>query len=42
MNQFTIDLGKQRQPGETAAETLTRMGAAYRSRVMGIFEAPGR
>jgi hypothetical protein len=36
MNQFTIDLGKQRQPGETAAETLTRMGAAYRNRVMGV------
>jgi hypothetical protein len=35
MNQFTIDLNKQAKPGETAAETLDRIGAAYRERILG-------
>ncbi|MDR2617719.1 MAG: hypothetical protein LBC62_02505 [Treponema sp.] len=34
MNQFTIDLNQQRRPGETTAETLNRIGAAYRERVL--------
>jgi hypothetical protein len=35
MNQFTIDLNKQAAPGETTAETLARIGADYRKRVLG-------
>jgi hypothetical protein len=35
MNQFTIDLRRQTHAGETVEETLKRMGAAYRERVMG-------
>jgi hypothetical protein len=35
MNQFTIDLHKQAGPGETAAQTLERIGAAYRGRILG-------
>jgi hypothetical protein len=35
MNQFTIDLRKQAGPGETAAQTLGRIGRAYRERVLG-------
>ncbi|GHT91756.1 hypothetical protein FACS1894140_2820 [Spirochaetia bacterium] len=35
MNQFTIDLHKQMLPGEAAPETLERIGAAYRERVLG-------
>jgi hypothetical protein len=34
MNQFTIDLRQQAAPGETAAETLARIGRAYRQRVL--------
>jgi hypothetical protein len=35
MNQFTIDLNKQRLPGESLNATLQRIGGAYRERVMG-------
>jgi len=35
MNQFTIDLKQQTLPGETAAKSLVRIGAAYRKRVLG-------
>jgi hypothetical protein len=35
MNQFTIDLNNQSRPGETTAEALERIGAAYRERVLG-------
>ncbi|MDR1277272.1 MAG: hypothetical protein LBK02_00815 [Treponema sp.] len=35
MNQFTIDLHRQAAPGETLAETLSRIGRAYRRRVLG-------
>lgn len=35
MNQFTIDLGKQRLQGESVQETLERLGAAYRERILG-------
>ena len=35
MNQFTIDLKRQALPGETAAKSLKRIGAAYRKRVLG-------
>jgi hypothetical protein len=35
MNQFTIDLRRQSLPGEGAAETLERIGAAYRKRILG-------
>ncbi|AEF83536.1 conserved hypothetical protein [Treponema primitia ZAS-2] len=40
MNQFTIDLHKQARPGETTAETLERIGVAYRERVLGKLEGP--
>ncbi|GHV87486.1 hypothetical protein AGMMS50255_7820 [Spirochaetia bacterium] len=36
MNQFTIDLHKQELPGESAPETLERIGTAYRERVLGF------
>ncbi|MDR0487140.1 MAG: hypothetical protein LBG91_02720 [Treponema sp.] len=36
MNQFTIDLKKQSLPGETTAESLYRIGTAYRQRILGI------
>jgi hypothetical protein len=36
MNQFTIDLNKQKNSGETVGEALIRIGYAYRDR---IFEA---
>ncbi|GHV33492.1 hypothetical protein AGMMS4952_25400 [Spirochaetia bacterium] len=35
MNQFTIDLHKQAKRGETTAQTLERIGKAYRERVLG-------
>jgi hypothetical protein len=35
MNQFTIDLKQQSLPGEGLAETLKRIGGAYRERVLG-------
>jgi hypothetical protein len=35
MNQFTIDLHRQAAPGEPLAETLSRIGRAYRLRVLG-------
>jgi hypothetical protein len=35
MNQFTIDLHKQTRQGETTAQTLDRIGAAYRERILG-------
>jgi hypothetical protein len=35
MNQFTIDLNRQAVPGEPAAETLGRIGRAYRERFLG-------
>jgi hypothetical protein len=43
MNQFTIDLNKQRQPDESVAAALTRMGTAYRDRILGLLApaAPG-
>ncbi len=34
MNQFTIDLKQQRRPGETTAESLRRIGTAYRERIL--------
>ena len=37
MNQFTIDLKKQTQSGETVLKTLKRMGKAYRERILGDF-----
>jgi hypothetical protein len=35
MNQFTIDLARQRRRGEGLEESLQRIGAAYRDRVLG-------
>jgi hypothetical protein len=35
MNQFTVDLRKQALVGEDTAETLTRIGEAYRERILG-------
>jgi hypothetical protein len=35
MNQFTIDLHKQAREGEDLAQSLDRIGAAYRTRVLG-------
>jgi hypothetical protein len=35
MNQFTIDLRRQALPEETVQETLERIGATYRERVLG-------
>jgi hypothetical protein len=35
MNQFTIDLRKRALPGETLSQSLERVGAAYRERVLG-------
>jgi hypothetical protein len=35
MNQFTIDLRKQARQGETTTQTLERIGAAYRERILG-------
>jgi hypothetical protein len=35
MNQFTIDLRKQARQGESTAQTLERIGAAYRRRILG-------
>jgi hypothetical protein len=35
MNQFTIELRRQAAPTETAADTLARIGAAYRLRILG-------
>lgn len=35
MNQFTVDLRRQTAPGETPAETLERIGRAYRRRILG-------
>jgi hypothetical protein len=35
MNQFTIDLNRQLRPRETLAETLVRLGAAHRRRILG-------
>jgi hypothetical protein len=35
MNQFTIDLNKQRKPGEPIDSALAGIGGAYRERVMG-------
>jgi hypothetical protein len=34
MNQFTIDLKRQAVPGEPLAQTLERIGAAYRKRFL--------
>jgi hypothetical protein len=34
MNQFTIDLNKQAQEGETITKTLKRIGTAYRKRIL--------
>jgi hypothetical protein len=34
MNQFTIDLHRQALPKETVSETLNRIGAAYRERIL--------
>ena len=34
MNQFTIDLNKQRLPDETCTKTLNRIGSAYRERIL--------
>jgi hypothetical protein len=35
MNQFTIDLKQQAVPDETLSETLARIGASYRNRILG-------
>lgn len=35
MNQFTIDLNKQRSAGEALPDALNRIGAAYRARIFG-------
>ncbi|MDR2185961.1 MAG: hypothetical protein LBO80_09925 [Treponema sp.] len=35
MNQFTIDLRQKAAPGESTAETLARIGTAYRERFLG-------
>jgi hypothetical protein len=35
MNQFTIDLRQKTLAGESPGETLKRIGAAYRDRVLG-------
>ncbi|MDR2177048.1 MAG: hypothetical protein LBP20_03275 [Treponema sp.] len=35
MNQFTIDLRKKALPGEKCSQSLERIGAAYRERVLG-------
>ena len=35
MNQFTIDLNKQRLPDETCTKALNRIGSAYRERILG-------
>ena len=35
MNQFAIDLKQQTRPGENLTESLRRIGAAYRKRVLG-------
>jgi hypothetical protein len=35
MNQFTIDLKKQTEDGETVLKTLKRIGSAYRKRILG-------
>jgi hypothetical protein len=35
MNQFTVDLKRQAAPGEGVRETLDRIGAAYRRRILG-------
>jgi len=35
MNQFTIDLNRQAKTGETIAESLRRIGAAYCKRILG-------
>jgi len=36
MNQFTVDISKKRKAGEGIAETLGRIGAAYRERILGF------
>jgi len=36
MNQFTIDLKQHRRPGEATEESLHRIGAAYRTRILGM------
>jgi hypothetical protein len=41
MNQFTIDLHRQALAGESAGETLRRIGTAHRERVLGAFKASG-
>jgi hypothetical protein len=35
MNQFSADIRKKNQPGEVMAETLSRVGRAYRRRILG-------
>ncbi|MDR0448237.1 MAG: hypothetical protein LBH07_06170 [Treponema sp.] len=35
MNQFAIDIKRQARPGEGLAESLRRIGAAYRERILG-------
>jgi hypothetical protein len=35
MNQFTIDLQGKTEAGKGAAETLARIGADYRKRILG-------
>ncbi|MDR0402320.1 MAG: hypothetical protein LBH35_01880 [Treponema sp.] len=37
MNQFSIDLRKQALPGETVSQSLMRIGAAYRERIVASF-----
>jgi NRPS condensation-like uncharacterized protein len=36
MNQFTIDLKKRALDGESASESLKRIGEVYRKRILGI------
>jgi hypothetical protein len=35
MNQFTVDLNRKALPGETVSDSLMRIGAAYRKRILG-------
>jgi hypothetical protein len=36
MNQFTIDLNRQRHPGDTTEKTLYQIGTFYRRRILGM------
>jgi hypothetical protein len=40
MNQFTIDLYKKKQPGESTADALSCLGRAYRDRILAAIVSP--